>query len=346
MIRRYCLIACLFPGLLAAQEFVSPEVCAECHASQYKRQIGSRHAHALRPASQTELPALLSTRPFVDRSGFSYSYERVGDAFTVTVARANERIPAVIEWAFGAGAQGITPVGRIDGRYFEHRLSWYMGPQRPAITFGHPRDAPTVRSALGMVQDSETIFRCFNGHATGGRKAATCPDPSRTRPGVTCERCHVAGAGHVAAARSRRPDAEVIRSILNPGRFSPKAVIEICGECHRLPQPDQDSLEPEVEDPVTVRFQPVGLLASRCFIGSGRLSCLTCHDPHDDARPRNSGFYDAKCVACHDVPAARRTTCPRPSRHDCVTCHMPLASPAPHLRFTDHRIRVQAEPKK
>jgi len=276
-----------------------------------------------------------------------FAYRAAPEGVVVEIGKGAEHFTALLEWTFGAGSKAYTPVGRIGDEYFEHRVSWYKESGRLGLTLGHSTAAPAdARSAVGILESRQTMLRCFNCHATGVKKAATGPDLSRIRPGVTCERCHGAGADHAAAARSRRADAEVVRSILNPGRFSPKAVIEICGECHRLPQPGQDSLEPEVADPVTVRFQPVGLRASRCFISSGRLSCLTCHDPHDDARPRNSGFYDAKCVACHDGPAARRTACPRPARDDCVTCHMPIASPAPYLRFTDHRIRVQAELKK
>ena len=72
----------------------------------------------------------------------------------------------------------------------------------------------------------------------------------------------------------------------------------MCGECHRMPDPARPSLRPEEEDPLSVRFAPVGLMASACFRSSGRLSCVTCHDPHDNAK-RDDSFYTARCLSCH-----------------------------------------------
>jgi hypothetical protein len=98
---------------------------------------------------------------------------------------------------------------------------------------------------------------------------------------------------------------------------------------------------PELENPVTVRFAPIGLLASRCFTVSHAISCLTCHDPHDNVRPRTDLSYTAKCLTCHADDRKPVKLCRRKVKENCLPCHMPQASLKPYLKFTDHRIRVQ-----
>ena len=81
-------------------------------------------------------------------------------------------------------------------------------------------------------------------------------------------------------------------------------------------------------------------MASRCYQKSGKLSCLTCHDPHEDART-DPQFYVAKCLACHDTEVrGEKAQCLRGARENCLPCHMPRSSPIPFLEFTDHRIRI------
>jgi len=307
-------------------------LCANCHPDHVHRQSQSHHARALRPILNTPLPQLLMERPLLERSGAAFDYKIIPTGLAVTARMGKDKVSAVLEWAFGAGAQGITPVGRHQGRWFEHRISWYATPGRPYVTIGHPvAPSPSPAAALGIIQPEQTIFRCFNCHATSVKVALAGPDLSEMQPGVTCERCHGPGEAHARAPQAKQ-------SILNPARFPAKAIVEICAECHRAPQ--QPARTPEIKDPVSVRFQPVGFLASRCFQSAKDFSCLTCHDPHENARSRNDGFYTSRCLGCHAPAAPARSDCPRPAQQQCVQCHMPQTSPLPHLRFTDHRIRV------
>jgi hypothetical protein len=171
---------------------------------------------------------------------------------------------------------------------------------------------------LGIPQDQATIKRCFNCHSR-----SSFPDLSNIELGVQCERCHGPGSDHVASPKGT--------NILNSGRFPAEASVMVCGECHRTPPRRGSSPTPELDDPLSIRFQPVGLMASRCFQASKRLACTTCHDPHANAS-RDPAFYTAKCMSCHATPH---------SSENCLPCHMARSSPAPHLTFTDHRIRIQ-----
>lgn len=309
------------------------EVCAGCHRSHFERQARSRHALALRPIAETALPEGLASQPLRERSGIEFQYGFMAERFGVAVLKGTNRIFAPLEWAFGAGAQGQTPVGIYKDKYFEHRISYYPESRQAARTLGHPGEASkTLEGALGLVLAPGTAYRCFNCHATGVRWRGASPDLSRMQPGVTCERCHSGGGEHVAAARQSGAAAEIRSSISNPGRFTPKALIAACGECHRSPEADGN-----IADPLTIRFQPVGLLASKCFRKGEELSCLTCHNPHEDVR-REWQFYASKCLGCHPAAVKVESDCKRQEKQNCLPCHMPRSSPAPFLSFTDHRI--------
>jgi hypothetical protein len=312
--------------LRAGADTVEPEACQGCHAAQVRTQTRSRHFAALRPILQTPLPRLLADAPIRERSGIAFDYRPGPAGLLATVSRGGRQLEANLAWAFGAGAQAYTPVGMRGGRYFEHRVSYYTAAERPGRTLGHPGDASrSLDAALGLPQDADTIYRCFNCHATGVRPG---PELSAMRPGVTCERCHGESAAHTAGARST-------------GRLSglsPAGSVRFCGQCHRSPGAP-DSSAKEEDDPFAIRFQPIGLMASRCFRESGKLSCITCHNPHEDAQ-RDAGYYVAKCLGCHPAAGGVPPACGRAEGRNCLPCHMPRRSPAEFLTFTDHRVRI------
>ncbi len=263
----------------------------------------------------------MNARPARERSGVEFAYSPHPNGVAVAITQGPARAEALLEWAFGAGAQAITPVGRRNGVYFEHRLSWYREPGHAARTLGHPgTPSPSPDEALGIPQPAATVTQCFQCHATNVKPG---PDLSAMQPGVTCERCHGPGAMH---AKSASPTHIGRLSQLNA-----KESVQICAECHRASAP--------LDDPASIRYQPAGLAASRCFQRSGTLSCITCHDPHTDAS-LEPAFYRAKCLACHATGGAPIQNCRRTSNADCLPCHMKKMSPFPFLTFTDHRIRI------
>ncbi|MBV8830536.1 MAG: hypothetical protein JO108_15025 [Acidobacteriaceae bacterium] len=245
----------------------------------------------------------------------------------------------LLEWAFGAGVQGSTAVGQLGNQFIEHRFSYYSRIQDLAPTFGHPPRVITPIAELGVLQDSKTITRCFSCHGTGAQQTPSGPDLTGLLPGVQCERCHGPGSSHIQAVRDGAQLAIIRREIANPGRLPALAQIQFCGQCHRLPGPDTGDA-PELENPVTIRFAPVGLLASRCFREGKTLSCLNCHNPHEDLKPRTDLSYTRTCVRCHAADTQSVKLCRRKQGGICVTCHMPQGSVSPYLTFTDHRIRV------
>jgi hypothetical protein len=295
----------LFAGVISAQT-----ECASCHAGQVAAHRKTNHANSLRPPVSTEFFQSLPGRPIGEaRGGFLLEYARQGTSLVVTSSRNEEQSSALIEWAFGAGDQGITPVARAGGRWIEHRISYYPKAGRFDLTLGHkPGASSSAGTAIGIEQAPETIRACFGCHSSASDSL------KEVRPGVACERCHAGASGH-ARGESRmapfpRRDAQV--------------QMRICGECHRTSPPDGNP-----DNPLNVRFQPLRLMKSKCFL-KGDLGCVTCHPAHENAIRGDAAFYRARCLSCH----AGQST-----KGDCVGCHMPVSTPAPYLSFTDHFIR-------
>ena len=86
------------------------------------------------------------------------------------------------------------------------------------------------------------------------------------------------------------------------------------------------------EDRITVNGSAYGMLRSKCFLRSaGRLTCTTCHDPH---QKQTEAHFTAVCRTCHASEHKADT-------RDCARCHMPKrrTEDAVHVVMTDHRIR-------
>ena len=305
--------------LLVARCMSASMECAECHREIYERQAASRHAKALRPFAGSPVSIALERFPVAD-GGYRYEYS---GAVVHIVSASGGTMDAPLEWAFGSGSVGFTAVGRLNGRFFEHRVSWLTKTGHAVITPGQPE-----RGVLGVTKTPTEAFACFNCHSTSLKRGADGgPDLQSMSPGIQCGRCHGQASKHIEAARSARAGGEIRAAIFDGGRLPAKAAVQVCGECHRT--------SGDLQNLATVRFQPVGLMASRCFNSSPGISCVTCHDPHGDAVRNNAGFYAARCVACHASGA-----CFRENRADCISCHMRQTELAAGLKFTDHRIRI------
>ena len=315
----------------AGQGVVGSSSCQACHLDVYQRHAESPHALALKAADDSGLMDRLESRP-IREDGLAYIYGALENGWGVSISRSAKRetAQAPLEWVFGSGSQGRTPVTRVDGRWVEHRVSYYTGPDKPAITLGHPLESPpSAAAALGRRMADAEALRCFNCHATGVRTGFDGPDLSRMTPGVQCERCHGPGAEHVETVGR---DPARAAATIDGRRGTAAETLAFCGQCHRA---DDRELTPG--DPLNVRFQPIGLARSRCYQESGTLTCTSCHDPHE-AVSRDAAAYSAVCAGCHaaaDAPAG----CGREEGASCLPCHMPRTQPNAYLEFTDHEIQ-------
>lgn len=323
-------------------DYSGAQACRPCHAGIVERQLASRHAQTVRELSHAAPLAPFQTdQVVIDRaSNIRYAPEKTPRGAPQLTAMVGEmRASRELLYEFGSGSHAYGYLGRREpGDWFDARLNYYTSIQRWDLTTGQTNPGPALSAHFfGRQQNEMEALRCFICHSTtvqvqgkgevaDGKRVRLRPD--RSVLGVTCEACHGPRGDHV---RERRAGA----SVSAPALLSAAEINQMCGRCHGLTGGNP-------EHPATARVQPYALALSRCYQGShGRLSCLTCHDPHEDA-PRGPAMYDAKCVSCHLRSAeGGATVCPVAKREGCVRCHMPQESRAMlHTTFYDHRIRV------
>lgn len=283
------------------------------------------------------------------KNGYTYTVQTKNGKSTYTVSNGTGSVSLPIRWAMGEHAQ--TWVLEKDGHFYESLVSFYQRDMALATTPGDEDIVPhNLNEAVGRELPLWEVRKCFTCHASGYHPDEKL-DGQKLTPGLNCERCHEGAVEHMADAE--RKDLTSLPDTLDD--MNARETSNFCGRCHRT----WDRVVREGwHGPPTVRFQPYRIANSRCFDAKDkRISCLACHDPHQQAS-RSPAFYVSKCLACHsDANTARPSsgsaaassassmaqapkTCPV-AKENCVTCHMPkVALAGGHAIYTDHEIRI------
>ena len=184
-------------------EYAGSAACNECHAEIYRRQSASHHALSLRPASETpQFGSGAEVRQNDPISGSTLLISREGGRRpSITATKGADKSALELEWAFGSGVKGVTPVGRrAGGEFLEGRLTWYASVGGFDFTPGDAKYTPvTTAESLGRVRTIPDIGECFGCHTTAYDKEN--PAPVGKDIGIRCERCHGPGQEHIRAAR-------------------------------------------------------------------------------------------------------------------------------------------------
>jgi hypothetical protein len=240
----------------------------------------------LRPAGRRSLARVLDGTKVADPEhpevlwGYRYSDGQLHISRTAE-GKVEEFIA---EYAFGSGQHVTTFATVINAgipKILEHRLTDFAREHALGLTPGHGVGAqlPGLTPRVGVLL-ADDARKCFGCHTTQtSARSDRAIDEETMIPNVSCERCHGPGTAHVEAARRGAPNSELERPF-GPDRSMAKDLLSLCGTCHRHPS-RLESGPIRADDPHLARFQPVGILQSRCFRESaGVFSCITCHDPH------------------------------------------------------------------
>lgn len=323
-----------------ARAYAGSRACAECHAQESRQHAVSQHAHAL-----TEVSAATHGYRFRRPSdkldpvrGTRYQTTVSGSECLLTVEHAGQRDAVPARFGFGSGKHATTYLGDYRGKLLELRLSYYSGAHRWDFSPGQQVDEISggVLYPVGLVKADGVVEECFVCHSTTVVKSEGRIRPDLSLPGVGCESCHGPGRGHIEAVRTGASDLKMRRL----SEWRSELTTQLCGQCHRSPAGE------DLSDPFNrtqlPRLQGLALSQSACFTNSGgRLSCLTCHDPHSDANTSRA-FYNQKCADCHTGGADVWRPCSIAPAGDCVSCHMPeqpVGMPT-GLKYRTHQIKV------
>jgi hypothetical protein len=333
-------------GSAPRSAYAGSESCAPCHAAEFAGWQASEMATALKPAAQSEF---LRARPNLSFGWGNYTYriDLGKNEATYSVTDGNSTLTAPLLWAYGVGVVGQAFVFLLQDTYYEAEVAYYPELGRLDLVAGIPREIPaTIQRAFGIPLLPTAAEQCIACHTT----AAVTENRLQTRsaiPGVSCEACHGPGARHVAVMKTVANSAKrVPKHIFNPASLAPADLEDFCGACHRTSLRVQAKGLHGLD---TVHYEPYRLELSLCWIMSQRITCLTCHNPHQPLE-RKSSAYDADCTACHSSETVKQISaggavhsgkvCPV-AKQDCTTCHMPKCRiPLSPFSMSDHFIRI------
>lgn len=325
--------------------YVGREQCAECHRDNFEQHAAHGHASTFIEVSETDLPDIFDKQTFDggDAHGvYTYSKDDEGN-LSVSLPNAEQPSKIPLQYALGSGhnARTILTLARgADGvtEGIEHRVSCYPD-KRLGMTVGHSEKKPSRDlEKFGDVTRGELTQRCVYCHTTTGILTEGRID--RLVANVNCEKCHGPGSEHVRQARnSKNPPPYSVGA----ENWDVESEIQLCGDCHRLPRSVTKQELRDYPDTMT-RFQPVGMLRSKCYLASNReMKCSTCHDPHQSVHGLSQQDHIQNCIQCHDTDDSSHTICPVSAKTNCIECHMPKVSQEQGIEFHDHWIRVHEE---
>ncbi|MFO1003236.1 MAG: multiheme c-type cytochrome [Planctomycetaceae bacterium] len=321
--------------------------CASCHQDVCDEFQNAPHTRTLIEASTPSILSRFAGRSFrIAENGPLISFEERDKQLWMTSETYPESLK--IEWMFGSGQHAMTPVSLLtnsDGstELIECSVSWFPPDLLGATPGADLSGSPGIRS-LGETLDHARTMECFGCHVTHLPHDNGQIRQREIVTGVSCDRCHPGGEKHIASM-----EEGAALSIEKWSQLSPLESINQCGECHRrADQLTASELSPD--RPVLVRFAPVGLAMSACFLKqdsvpggphSFRMDCMTCHDPHKPAEEAKE-FYIAKCLQCHGPEKHQVAECTSPmTSGECLDCHMPTVGLTENLKLTDHWIRIR-----
>jgi hypothetical protein len=329
----------------------------------------------------------------------TYGVRVQGAACLMEMHRPDSEEAAAARYALGSGRYGLTFLGEDRaGDWYELRMTYYtqlhMWDYTPFLQPGGDRP----QNPKGLLLDRKQLTFCYSCHVTTLRLEADGTPTAASHLNIGCERCHGSGRRHIEATTALlagdhgpgRRHIEATTALLagdhGPGRrhiessttlqagsratqlkmedlkaASRDRNMAVCNACHSAPSDIPKRPEQAV---ILARFAGTALQQSRCYLRSGTLSCLTCHNSHSLASAP-SGGYEAACLGCHSsrkslavsvrsnrsVPepeAAQVTLCKINPRTGCIGCHMPVQTTRSFARigFHNHWIKVYANVKR
>jgi hypothetical protein len=331
-------------------QFAGSAKCATCHKDIYASHIHTAHYFTSRPALEEYIKGSFQpgeNRYMYNAALFADMQKRDSGLFQVFSYQGVEKYVLPFNIVFGSGAKGQTYAYWKNNNLLQLPISYFTVPHQWANSPGYPN-----RVVLNRIITS----RCLECHST----YADVISPAGLEPeeynhdriifGVDCEKCHGPAANHVEF-HLKNPDEKKGKFIINPASFSRQQSLDLCALCHggqlTKSRPSfsfapGDTLSEyfemgangntplPVSGNIDVHGNQYGLLkTSKCFIMSGTMTCVTCHNTHENERGKLE-LFSQRCMTCHNQEHG--TFCKiKPGLvssldKNCIDCHMPKQS--------------------
>ena len=327
------------------EDFAGPSSCMSCHKEIYEDHIKTAHFRTTEIANKGNIAGSFDTaknKVFFNTGG-QINMEKLDSGFYQTAyVKGKKRNCERFDIVVGVGTQGQSYMSwtgnnlyQLPVTYFTSAKQWSNSPGYPNhIAFNRPIDSRCLECHTTM---AETIS-----------EQGIIPeliDPKKIILGVTCEKCHGPGAKHVAY-QTDNPKDITAKYIINPKNFSRQQSLDLCAVCHGgLPDAKKPAFEFVAGDKLSDYFNidttsinsvsidvhgnQYGMLrASKCFRMTSSMTCMTCHNPHENEKGQTS-LMSQKCGSCHDGKHAGDVQCKLTAKignrikNLCTDCHMP-----------------------
>ena len=343
-------------------KYVGSKVCAGCHSQIYAQYIKTAMGRSFTLPS----PQLVSTAVTIHSDLLNRDFRVYREGESVYQVESESRDGQLvfenkhkIEYVIGSGENGMSFVVRRGDHLFQAPLSYYSRAAKWDLSPGYEE---TDQGFNRPIYDACITCHAGRPQPVAGRDGLYSTPPF-TELAVGCENCHGPGELHVKERGSGfrgTPDD----SIVNPSRLPARLAEDICMKCHQggaarvlLPGKNYTDFRAGTRLAGTVAIfslplspngtdlleHHVSMKLSACYWkSSGKLSCLTCHDPHrqPDATAAPS-FYRSRCFTCHTGRDCTESATARAANADnCIACHMPKrdVEKISHSALTNHRI--------
>lgn len=357
--------------------YVGMDKCRVCHAEVYETFIqtgmGKSWGHATRQKSSADFSpkhALVYDKNL----DFYYKPFWQGDSLYVMEYRLDgkdttHKLIQRIDYIVGSGQHTNSHIFNINGYLHQAPITFYTQKGQWDLAPGFEKGANSRFSRMIQLE----CMSCHNGlpeFVTGSENKYLT-----IKNGIDCERCHGPGSLHVQQKESgnivdtsKGPDY----TIVNPRRLNTELQNNVCQRCHLQGiavlndgktffdyRPGMKLSEvmnvfmPSYqggEDKMIMASHVERMKKSNCYINSGKMSCITCHNPHVSVKFTPQEQYINACNNCHGKQDECTETMERRmvQNNNCITCHMPKngSIDIPHVAVTDHYIRKRPLDKK
>jgi nitrate/TMAO reductase-like tetraheme cytochrome c subunit len=327
------------------EKFAGSGKCISCHKNIYDSHMQTAHFLTSLPATAKSIKGSFATpgNTFTYQNGSVIAMEKRADSFyQVGYINGVEKKGQRLDMVIGSGTKGQSYASWQNNKLVQLPITYFTSAGQWANSPGYPNHIAFNRPITS---------RCLECHATYADKISAegkepeLFDRNRLILGVDCEKCHGPAAKHVEFQTQNPKDTQA-RFIINPATFTRLQSLDMCSLCHggRM-QKSKPSFEFIAGDKLsdyfrmdTVRKDTAGidvhgnqyalLAASKCFTKTSTLTCVSCHNTHENEQGKTT-LFSQKCFSCHNDGHTNAVVCKLTAKHakvikaNCTKCHMP-----------------------